>query len=57
MDGRTVMLLSHISPEGRDNLIAYVKHQEAHHKTRTFREEIMDLYEEHDIEFDENYPD
>ena len=43
------------SLEAKDNLIDYVKNQEAHHKSRTFKEEIMDLLEEHKIDFEEKY--
>ena len=43
------------SLEAKDNLIDYVKNQEAHHKSRTFKEEIMGLLEEHKIDFEEKY--
>ena len=36
-------------------LIQYVKDQENHHKKYSFRDELMALYEEHSIEFDEKY--
>jgi len=36
-------------------LIEYVKNQEEHHKTKTFREEFIELLTEHGIEFDERY--
>lgn len=39
----------------KDRLIEYVKHQEEHHKTKTFREEYIELLKEHGIEFDEKY--
>lgn len=39
----------------KDKLIEYVKNQEEHHKTTTFREEYIDLLKQHDIEFDEKY--
>ena len=39
----------------KDRLIEYVKNQEAHHKTKTFREEYIGLLNEHGIEFDEKY--
>ena len=45
------------SIEPKDNLIEYVKNQEEHHKTKTFREELIDLLVEHQIEFDEKFPD
>ena len=39
----------------KDRLIEYVKNQEAHHKKISFREEYIELLNEHKIEFDENY--
>ena len=39
----------------KDKLIEYVKNQEEHHKTKTFREEFFELLNEHGIEFDEKY--
>jgi len=39
----------------KDRLIEYVKNQEEHHKTKTFREEYIELLNEHGIEFDEKY--
>ena len=39
----------------KDDLIEYVKNQEVHHKTITFREELMALLEEHGVEFDEKH--
>jgi putative transposase len=39
----------------KDKLINYVKNQEQHHKTRTFKEEFIELLNEHGIEFDEKY--
>jgi len=39
----------------KDRLIEYVKNQEEHHKTETFREEYTKLLKEHGIEFDEKY--
>jgi putative transposase len=41
--------------EAKDDLIAYVKNQEVHHKTVTFKEELMALLKEHGVEFDEKY--
>jgi putative transposase len=38
-----------------DRLIEYVKNQEEHHKTRSFREEFIDLLNEHGIEYDIKY--
>jgi len=39
----------------KDHLIEYVKNQEEHHKTVTFRDELIDLLKEQGIEFDEKY--
>jgi putative transposase len=36
-------------------LIDYVKNQEEHHKIKTFKEEFIELLNEHGIEFDEKY--
>lgn len=43
------------SIEAKNNLIEYVKNQEVHHKTKTFKEELIELLIEHGIEFDEKY--
>ena len=39
----------------KDRLIEYVKNQEEHHKKKTFREEYVELLNEHGVEFDEKY--
>jgi len=39
----------------KDKLIEYVKNQEEHHKTKSFREELIDLLNEHGIVFDIKY--
>ena len=39
----------------KDRLIEYVKNQEEHHKKISFREEYIELLNEHKIEFDEKY--
>ncbi|MFK7979535.1 MAG: transposase [Saprospiraceae bacterium] len=43
------------SIDAKDNLIEYVKNQEAHHQTKTFKEELIELLEEHKIPFEEKY--
>lgn len=43
------------SIKAKERLIEYVKNQEEHHKTVTFREEYIALLNEHEIEFDERY--
>lgn len=45
------------SIDAKDNLIEYVKNQEEHHKTMTFREELIALLKEHEVDFDEKYLD
>ncbi|MCE5331467.1 MAG: IS200/IS605 family transposase [Bacteroidales bacterium] len=39
----------------KDKLIEYVKNQETHHHKKTFREELIELLNEHQVEFDEKY--
>jgi REP element-mobilizing transposase RayT len=39
----------------KDHLINYVKNQEVHHKEKPYREELIELLKEHEIEFDEKY--
>jgi putative transposase len=36
-------------------LIDYVSHHEEHHRTKSFREEFIELLTEHGVEFDEKY--
>ncbi|MBA4411599.1 MAG: IS200/IS605 family transposase [Bacteroidota bacterium] len=36
-------------------LVNYIKKQESHHHVKTFREEFIELLNEHGIEFDEKY--
>jgi REP element-mobilizing transposase RayT len=43
------------SIEAKNNLIEYVKNQEAHHHTKTFKEELIELLIEHGVEYDEKY--
>ncbi len=38
-----------------DNLIAYVKNQETHHRELTFKEEYIQMLNDYGIEFDEKY--
>ena len=44
-----------ISYRDKDGLINYIKNQEEHHKTVSYKEELIALFEEHGIEFDEKY--
>lgn len=39
----------------KERLINYVKNQEEHHRKKTFKQEYIDLLNEHCIEFDEKY--
>ena len=41
----------------KNNLIEYVKNQEEHHKIKTFRDELIELLKENEIDFDEKYLD
>ena len=43
------------SIKAKDQLIEYVKNQEQHHKTQTFRDEFLELLHEHNIEFDDKF--
>jgi len=43
----------HISQ--KENLIKYVKSQREHHRIKTFKEEFIELLNEHGIEYDERY--
>ena len=39
----------------KNRLIEYVKNQEAHHRVRSFKEELIELLTEHGLEYDEKY--
>jgi putative transposase len=39
----------------KDRLIEYIKNQEQHHKTVSFKEELIELLNEHGVQFDEKY--
>lgn len=43
------------SHSGKDALLAYIRDQEEHHRTRTFQEEYRKFLEKHGIAFDELY--
>jgi len=43
------------SSKDKDRLIQYVRNQELHHKTKTSRDELIELLHEHEIEFEEKY--
>jgi REP element-mobilizing transposase RayT len=44
-----------ISVSGIERTMAYIRAQEAHHRTKTFQEEFCDFLERHGIEYDERY--
>ena len=39
----------------KKNLIKYVENQREHHKTVTFKQELIDLLNEHSVDYDEKY--
>ncbi len=39
----------------KDRLIEYIKNQEKHHGKKTYKDELIELLNEHRIEFDEKY--
>lgn len=43
------------SAKDKPALVNYIKNQETHHHVKTFREEFIELLNEHGIEFDEKY--
>ena len=43
------------SINAKNDLIEYVKSQEEHHKILTYREELIALLKEHEVEFEEKY--
>jgi REP element-mobilizing transposase RayT len=38
-----------------DNVIAYINNQEQHHKTKSFKEEYIELLQKYNVEYDERY--
>ena len=43
------------SIKAKNNLIEYVKNQEAHHRNKTFKEELLELLQEHEVGYDDKY--
>ena len=39
----------------KNNLVEYVRNQEVHHKTKTFKEEYIELLKAHGIDFEDKY--
>ena len=46
-----------VSASVRPAVQRYIARQEAHHRKQTFREELIELLEKSDIEYDERYLD
>ena len=44
-----------VSVSQLDKIIAYIKGQEDHHRTMTFKEEFVALLKKHRIQYDERY--
>ncbi|MCX7929020.1 MAG: IS200/IS605 family transposase [Patescibacteria group bacterium] len=43
------------SIDAKNNLIEYVKNQEAHHQKKTFKQELIELFKEHGIAYEDKY--
>ena len=43
------------SIKDKERLINYIKNQEEHHRIKSFKEELIELLNEHGIEFEEKY--
>ena len=44
-----------VSPSEREAVRRYIEQQAEHHRTRTFREEYLELVRRSGVEFDERY--
>jgi putative transposase len=44
-----------VSPSHVQKVVAYIQHQEAHHKTETFQEEYRRLLKKYEVIYDERY--
>lgn len=44
-----------VSESKNDHVIRYIKHQKEHHKTKTFKEELLQLLEKHNVDYDDQY--
>jgi putative transposase len=44
-----------VSESQLEKTIRYIKNQEKHHRTITFKEEFVDLLKRHHLEYDERY--
>ena len=46
-----------VSPTAREKVRGYISNQEGHHRTQTFREELVSLLERAGVEYDERWLD
>ncbi|HET7711077.1 MAG TPA: IS200/IS605 family transposase [Thermoanaerobaculia bacterium] len=44
-----------VSPSALTKVVAYIERQEAHHRKRSFQEELVELLEKNGVEYDERY--
>jgi REP element-mobilizing transposase RayT len=44
-----------IDYRGVDPVIQYIKHQHQHHRKRDFRKELLDFFENYDLDYNEEY--
>ena len=44
-----------VAPHSTEKLFAYIKNQQEHHKSTTFREELIVFYRKYGLQFDEMY--
>jgi hypothetical protein len=44
-----------VSPSNVEQVKAYIRSQDKHHRTMTFQDEFRELLRRHDIEWDERY--
>ncbi len=44
-----------VSPSQAPRVIEYIRNQEAHHGSRSFKEEFVDLLVKHDVDYDPRY--
>jgi hypothetical protein len=46
-----------VSPTAREQVRGYIQRQEEHHRTKSFREELIELLEKSGVEYDPRYLD
>jgi REP element-mobilizing transposase RayT len=44
-----------VNPSEKDVVVAYIKNQEEHHKTRSFQDEFKAFLKKYDVEYNEQY--